>query len=228
MTPEAFEDHCWKDVVSESDLTIYRRNVREVHIGKRPALLAIDLYNSVYRGGNRPILDVIKEFPGSCGEYAWGAIEPTKRLFAAARKAKIPIIYTTGARPDSEKLRATLTNHGNRGDDPYGFFPEFAPQPGDRIIYKERASAFFGTPTQAYLQQQGCDSVIVCGESTSGCVRASAVDAFSAAFHVAMAEEACFDRILLAHKLNLFDLHHKYADVMHVDDIVKQLDALSV
>ena len=76
---------------------------------------------------------------------------------------------------------------------------------------------FFGTPLLAHLNQLGIRTVIVCGESTSGCVRASAVDAYSNGFHVAIAEECTFDRAELTHKVNLFDLHHKYADVMHVE-----------
>jgi nicotinamidase-related amidase len=91
------------------------------------------------------------------------------------------------------------------------------------VITKQRASGFFGTPLQAHLQQLGIRSLIVCGESTSGCVRASSVDAYSLGFHVTLAEECCFDRSLLSHKVNLFDLHHKYCDVMHTDDIVAHL-----
>jgi maleamate amidohydrolase len=68
-------------------------------------------------------------------------------------------------------------------------------------------------------------TVIVCGESTSGCVRASAVDAYSHGFHVVLVEECCFDRSLLSHKVNLFDLHHKYADVMKVGEVVAHLEA---
>ena len=96
------------------------------------------------------------------------------------------------------------------------------------VITKQRASGFFGTPLQAHLQQLGIRTLIVCGESTSGCVRASAVDAYSLGFHVVLAEECCFDRSPISHKVNLFDLHHKYADVMHVDDIVAHLDALTI
>ena len=70
--------------------------------------------------------------------------------------------------------------------------------------------------------------MIVCGESTSGCVRASSVDAYSNGFHVVVVEECCFDRSILSHKVNLFDLHHKYTDVMHVDEVVSHLNGLSV
>ena len=71
-------------------------------------------------------------------------------------------------------------------------------------------------------------SVIICGERTSGCVRATAVDAYSHGFHVALVEECCFDRSPLSHKVNLFDLHHKYADVLHVDAVLAHLGGLGV
>ena len=79
----------------------------------------------------------------------------------------------------------------------------------------------------AHLTQLGVQSLIVCGESTSGCLRASAVDAYSNGFHVALVEECCFDRSLLSHKVNLFDMHHKYTDVMHVSEVIAHLDALA-
>ena len=80
-----------------------------------------------------------------------------------------------------------------------------------------------GTPLTAHLTQLGIQSVIICGETTSGCVRASAVDAYSHGYHVVLVEECCFDRSLLSHKVNLFDMHHKYADVMHTDEVVAHL-----
>ena len=105
--------------------------------------------------------------------------------------------------------------------------PEFAPQPNDTVIRKARASAFYGTPLAAHLTSLGVRSVIMLGESTSGCLRASAVDAFSHGFQVTVVEECCFDRCLLTHKINLFDLHHKYADVMRADRVIAHLDSLA-
>ncbi len=87
------------------------------------------------------------------------------------------------------------------------------------MVRKQRASAFYGSPLAAYLVQRGVDSVIICGESTSGCVRASAVDAFSPGFHVTLVEECVFDRSVISHKVNLFDLHQRYGDVMHHEDV---------
>jgi nicotinamidase-related amidase len=109
----------------------------------------------------------------------------------------------------------------------YAIRPEFKPQKGDVVITKQRASAFYGTPLAAHLTQLGVQTLIVCGESTSGCVRASAVDGYSHGYHVVLVEECCFDRSALSHKVNLFDMHHKYADVMHVDEVIAHLAAKS-
>jgi nicotinamidase-related amidase len=219
-----FEDHCWKDVVDDEVLAIYQAYRRDVFVGHRPAVLAIDLYNKAYAGGNRPVREVNREFSGSCGENAWQAIEPTRRLFAAARAAGVPIFYTT-RHPDTVGfLFSTFRNlPPKEPPENSAIKDELAPMPGDRMIYKERASAFFGTPLVAHLQMLGIDSLIICGESTSGCVRASTVDAYSYGFHNVLVEECTYDRSMLSHKVNLFDMHHKYADVMHVDDVVGHL-----
>ena len=109
----------------------------------------------------------------------------------------------------------------------YHIKEELAPMPGELVVYKERASGFFGTPLIAHLRKAGADSLIICGESTSGCVRASTVDAYSYGFHNVVVEECTYDRSMLSHKVNLFDLHHKYADVMHVDEVIEHLNGLA-
>ena len=221
-----FEDHCWKDIVPPDVLDIYSHYVRKTFVGPAPALLAIDLYELVYQGGAKPVAELYKTHASACGEHAYAAIEPTKRLFAAARAAGIPVFYTTqDTRPDSLPQRVTATRRQNAARDPalFAIRPEFKPQAGDVVITKQRASGFYGTPLMAHLTQLGIKTIIVCGESTSGCVRASAVDAYSNGFHVVLVEECCFDRSPLSHKVNLFDLHHKYADVMHVDEVTAHL-----
>jgi nicotinamidase-related amidase len=69
------------------------------------------------------------------------------------------------------------------------------------------------------------ESLIVCGQSTSGCVRATTWEGYSHGFHVTLVEECCFDRSLISHKINLFDLHHKYADVMHLEDVLQAIES---
>ena len=224
-----FEDHCWKDIVNEEILEIYEAYHRKIYVGANPAILAIDLYNKAYEGGNKPVREVNRQFSGSCGENAWKAIEPTQKLFAAARKAGVPVVYTT-RHVDTRGVQSTNRNMGRDAlkADVYDIKAELAPQPGELVIYKERASGFFGTPLVAHLRQMGVDSLIICGESTSGCVRASTVDAYSYGFHNVVVEECTYDRSTLSHKVNLFDLHHKYADVMHVGEVVCHLDGLAV
>jgi maleamate amidohydrolase len=220
-----FEDHCWKDIVSPEILKVYEPYHRHVYVGERPALLAIDLYNFVYRGDPAKYPhELVDEFPNACGKYAWDAIEPTKKLFSACRAAAMPIIYLSGS---TRKGRVRSTNRQTGydvGDGMMDIHPAFAVQENDILIRKERASAFHSTPLVAQLTRLGVNSLIVCGESTSGCVRATAVDGYSNGYHVTVAEECVFDRSDLSHKINLFDLHHKYADVMVLDDIVAHLE----
>lgn len=221
-----FEDHCWRDIVSPDDLEIYSHYRRQTFVGPAPALLAIDLYELAYKGGAKPPIELVKVNPSGCGRYAYEAIEPTRRLFAAARAAGLPIFYTTGdmrseSKPDFVGATKRVKPSIDTAD--YTIRSDFKPQKGDVVITKQRASAFYGTPLAAHLTQLGVQTVIVCGESTSGCVRASAVDAYSHGYHVVLAEECCFDRSLMSHKVNLFDMHHKYADVMHVDEIAAHL-----
>jgi maleamate amidohydrolase len=223
---DSFEDHCWKDIVSPEILDIYKPYQRETYIGQRPALLAIDLYNLVFEGGPRPVHEVAKEFKSSCGVHAWNAIKPIQELLSLARSLRIPVIYTTTeTRKEVQPgaVRATNRQATKLDKNAFEIREDFKPEAGDLIIYKERASGFFGSPLVAHLTQMGADGLIVCGESTSGCVRASVVDAYSYGFHTVVVEECCFDRSLLSHKVSLFDLHHKYADVMHLDEVKKHL-----
>jgi maleamate amidohydrolase len=214
------ENYCWRDVIDSETLEIYQSYQRKTYIGKRPALLLIDLYNLVYEGGARPIQEVVKNHPSSCGIFAWDAIAPIKELISMARSKKIPVIYSTRG---TDQIEATFRQRNVILDNSFEIKEEFRPEKEDIIIYKERASCFFGTPLIAYLTKMGVDSLIICGESTSGCVRASTVDAYSYGFHTVVVEECTFDRSLLSHKVNLFDLHHKYADVMKLDEVKEHL-----
>ena len=229
---EEFEDHCWKDVVPAADLKLYSCYARKTYVGTRPALLAIDLYNIVYRGGAKSPYELDPIYPNSCGVYAHDAIEPTKRLLAAARAAGIPIFYCTQeTRPNNRPAGAVSTRRQNAAmpheNDDYDIYREFTPQAADTVIRKQRASVFQGTPIVSHLNILDINSLIVCGESTSGCVRASCVDAYSNGLHVSLVEECTFDRAQLTHKVNLFDLHHKYVDVMHVGEVLAHLECLA-
>jgi len=227
---DQFNEHCWKDVVPESDLKLYAGWRRETFVGPRPALLCIDLYDLVYRGGAHPPAELNDRYPNTCGIYAHRAIAPTKRLIAAARGAGIPIFFCTqDIRPHNRPPGAVSTRRKREvPDDGYSIYREFALEPADILIPKQRASIFAGTPLASHLALLGVQSLIVCGESTSGCVRASVVDGYSSGHHVTVVEECTYDRAELTHKVNLFDMHHKYADVMHLDEVVAHLESLSL
>ena len=113
-----FEDHCWKDVIDADTIQIYQAYRRKIYVGDNPAVLAIDLYNKAYRGGDRPVKEVDREFSGSCGEHAWKALAPTQKLFAAARRAGLLIIYTT-RHVDTGGVHSTNRNIGREADDTY-------------------------------------------------------------------------------------------------------------
>lgn len=222
-----FENHCWKEMFSKELIEQSSIYVRDTFVGDKPGLLLVDLYNFVYDGGNRPVHEVEKEYSLACGEYAWNAIEPTKRLIAAARAAKIPIIYSTRKVDTGATLSTMSQKRRKRNSDAYDIWPDFAPHPGDTIVYKERASVFYGTPMIAKLNHLGVRSLIVCGESTSGCVRNTVQDAYMNGYHVSIVEECTYDRNIVCHKVNLFDMHHKYADVMNVDEVIGHLHGLA-
>ena len=110
---------------------------------------------------------------------------------------------------------------------PYADFVDgLEPLPAETVITKQYASAFFGTPLASSLTAQGVDTVIICGVTTSGCIRASAVDAVQHGFLPVVVREAVGDRDEAPHMANLFDLQAKYADVVPMNDVLTYLAGL--
>src|SRR5262249_61209021 len=135
-----FEDHCWKDVIDADTIQIYQAYRRKIYVGDNPAVLAIDLYNKAYRGGDRPVKEVDREFSGSCGEQAWKAMAPTQALFAAARRAAVPIIYTT-RHIDTGGVHSTNRNIGREAHYTYALKKELAPAPSRALSCTKPSSA---------------------------------------------------------------------------------------
>ncbi len=175
----------------------------------------------------------ISAWPTSCGPSAWVAMPRIRELIDAARTAGIPLVYTT-AQPGSDRLYGgTVKEESGAMGSPMGWpgaqdIPEeIAPREGDLVLAKPKASAFFCTSLLAYLHRHRVDGLIVCGTTTSGCVRATVVDGFSWGYPVFIPEEAVFDRARLSHAVNLFELNAKYADVITVREATEWLNQLA-
>jgi len=224
--------HAWEDLLDDEIRAIHHGLDARRGLGRKVAVLCVDNLNSVFGDRAEPVLEMIKRFPNGCGLAAWDAIAPTQALLRAARAAGVMIIHSTrdpAPQPQLHRIAAVkwtsnFVNTFADGSDRH-FFPALAPLEEELVIHKRRASVFFGTPLAAYLVQAGVDSLICCGNSTSGCVRATVVDAFNLGFRVAVVEECTFDRNWLSHKVNLFDMDTKYADVMFLDDVLPLLKA---
>lgn len=224
----AADGHCWDDVIGPDERLVASRYAADRPLGERPALLLIDCYRKVF--GDRPqaLADAIEAYPATCGLAAWEALGPLGEVLAAAREHGVPVVHTTGDARRGARLGATTLRARVDGEDEaagYAFQPPLEPLDGEPVVRKSRASAFFGTPLSTWLRQLGVDTLVVAGETTSGCVRASVVDAYSHGLRVVVVEEATFDRSPMSHKVNLFDLHLKYASVVHLDAAVAYLRA---
>lgn len=225
----------WDRFLTEQDKEVFAASGYGTFlgIGQRPALVVIDVTYAFSGEKNEPLLDSIARWHFSCGPYAWESIPYIRTLLTAFRAKNLPIFYSNmpGGRPDGfgkglwRSSRVEETDPVD-GFDPQAIVQEIAPEPRDIVITKASPSVFFGSPVMSYLTSLQVDSVILCGTTTSGCVRATAVDAFANNLRVAIAEEATFDRGEASHAIALFDLDAKYADVMSTDGIVDYVATL--
>jgi maleamate amidohydrolase len=231
-------ERIWDRFLTERDRAVFAASGYGARggFGKRPALLVIDVNWAFCGDKPEPILQSIKRWRNSCGEDAWAALPYIGSLIDKCRQKGVPVIYTTGARRHDnwdggswlwknargqEDARARTSNlDGNE------IVTSIAPGPQDIVVYKQKPSGFFGSNLASYLTLLGCDSVIVTGTTTSGCVRATVLDAFSLNYRVALAEEGCFDRSQASHAINLCDMNAKYADVVKTAEALAFIEDL--
>jgi maleamate amidohydrolase len=177
--------------------------------GSRPALLIVDVVAAYLTEGSALFMDT-----------AAAARDSNARLAAAARAAGVPVVFTNVAyKADGSNggvfyRKAPVLKAFIEGSPLGAFPPELTPQDGDRVFTKQYPSAFFGTGLADALHAEGIDTLLVTGYSTSGCVRASALDAMQYGFVPLVVREACADRHPAPHEANLFDLQAKYAEVI--------------
>ena len=222
----------WDDVLSTRDREVYSAVHMEaagISPGSRPALIVVDVTQGYLGDKPEPIMESIKRFPISCGEDGWNALKKIEQILAAARESKLPIVYTGNA---TDKDAVNLPKVGRRPETRnlmlgIEFIPkEIAPHPEDTLISKSKPSAFFGTVLASWMTMRQVDTLIVTGCITSGCVRATVEDAYNYNLRVLVAEDGVFDRGEAAHKLNLHDMHEKYAQVLPASAICEYLRSL--
>ncbi len=203
----------------EADLPANYAGAFDGHLpfGQHPALLIVD-FVMAYLDPASPLYAGVEE-----------ALASNERLLAAARAAGIPVIFTNveyepgGADGGVFYRKVPALRLFDRGS-PYGAFPEtLRPRASELVITKQYASAFFGTDLAAKLTDMGVDTLLITGLSTSGCVRATALDACQHGFLPFVVREACGDRHQAPHEASLFDLQAKYAEVISEAEAIRHL-----
>lgn len=226
----------WERFLTQRDRAVYEQAGFGRHAGlkDRPALLVIDFSHHFIGDRPEPILDAVQRFKSSCGEEGWRAKERLVPVLAAARNKGIPVMYSTSGEDHLLLSRhswgAKTKRLGVANADPmpnsHAIPKDIAPLPHEPLFRKEKPSVFFGTALLQYLINLGVNQLLLCGTTTSGCVRATAVDAFSYNYRVAVIEDCTFDRGQASHGISLFDMSQKYADIIssrQAIDYVNQL-----
>jgi maleamate amidohydrolase len=231
-------ERVWDRFLTEQDkahLALSRD--RRVGFGSRPALLFIDLYRWVFGDEPEGLLEGVKRWPGHCGMAGWEALPHIQTLLHTAREVGIPVIHVTGLHPadcgvpgwheaahrDATRPTTVDPAMADRVRRQFDIVDEVAPMPGEVVLRKTSPSAFWGTPLAGHLNYLDVDTLLVCGESTSGCVRASVVDGCTHRYRMMVVEEGVFDRHQACHAINLFDMHQKYADVIPLAEALDYL-----
>ncbi|MBH2905159.1 isochorismatase family protein [Serratia marcescens] len=195
---------------------------QRIGFGRRPALLAID-FMQAYTTEGAPLFA-----PGVVS-----AVEESRELLACARRTGIPVIHThiryhAGHFADGGLWvkKAPVMKDMVAGNPRAAFCPAVAPLADEVVLSKQSASAFFGTALAPLLVAQGIDTLLMIGCSTSGCIRASAVDAVQHGFRAMVVRECVGDRHPGPHEANLFDIDSKYGDVVHKREALDYLNRL--
>ena len=198
--------------------------MKQFGFGLKPALVVIDMAygwtDPAYATGSTRLDE---------------AVAGIKQLLPRCRRKRVPIVYTTS--PFRQEDEEPMHSRDSPQADGFSYLPwderaceideRLKPEPGDFVIYKENASAFFGTHLAAHLVDNRVDTVIVTGCSTSACVRATATDARAYRFRAIVPRQCVQDRAPAAHEWNLFDLDAKFADVVDVDEVAEYLEQFS-
>jgi len=221
----------WHGIVSPKEEQAYSAAGfgRPSGLGRHPALLIIDVQYRTVGTVPRPMDQAMQEFPTACGQIGWDAVAQITPLLSLFRAKRWPVLYPHVAPKlpyDGGRLAEKVPSIMNIPAQGYEFVREIAPMESDILLPKKHPSAFFGTPLASHLIDLGVDTLVMTGCTTSGCIRASVVDAFSLNFKVSVPQECVYDRGLTSHAVNLFDMSQKYADVVETGRLLAELGAL--
>jgi maleamate amidohydrolase len=195
---------------------------------RRPVLLVVDVtWGFCGRSREASLTEAVTRYPHASGRAAWRAMPAIRTLVDSARRRAVPMVFTRPSPPNRRPMGPTGWDHKNARHrevpkDAFEVVGESGFRPSDLVLDKEAPSAFFGTPLRRWLTSWHADGVVVCGGTTSGCVRATAVDAFSSGLAVTVAADASFDRVAISHRVSLLDLELKYAGVRTTERIVRE------
>jgi nicotinamidase-related amidase len=221
----------WTGIVPTPDIGSFGRGFdaedRPMSAGTKPAIVVVDMtlafVDSAYRTGH--------------SETGWPAVEANATLIEKGRQLGVPIFFTKAyadpnhvVRPAERGRWKTQGAPATPSQLPPGdvIVDQLAPLPDEIVIDKGgKPSGFFGTPLASYLIHAGADTVIVTGMTTSGCVRATVLDAFQYNFNIVIPHQCSADRSQISHAVNLFDMHMKYADVVSLDETLAYLESVS-
>ena len=185
-------------------------------LGERPALILVDVIN----GFTNPACPL--------GSESDSVVSACKSLLETFRSSQLPVFFTTVVYHNESQARVfrqrvPALNVLTPDSEWVRIDPRIAPLDGETVIEKQWASGFFNTDLKQRLEDAAADSIVIGGLTTSGCVRATAVDGLQNDYRVVLAREATGDRNLVAHDSNLFDLQAKYVDVLALEDVVKHI-----
>jgi maleamate amidohydrolase len=222
-----FLENEWQRFFTDQDKVHHslRAKREPAGFGNNPALVLIDIYYSVLGFERQPIFESMRKWPSSTGLEGWAAVDQTAIVLAKARELGIPVIHVKGVTPsvntwkNKKKWRkaAEIPSSEEEMFRSSQIVDEVKPIPGELVIEKGAASAFQGTTLVFQLNSLGIDTVLCCGETTSGCVRASVVDGATYRYKMGVIADCVFDRTEASHYMNLYDLNQKYADVVTRD-----------
>lgn len=197
-------------------------------VGSRWGLVIVDVTDAFCGRSEQGPSASDGDFFNACGPSSATAVRQIERLLTMFREHDLPVWFTklVDPGPNAQSRGRWLAKNPNISQEQAHLnriVTPLAPRPGEPVLQKDKPSAFFGTDLTALLVDSRVDTLVICGTTTSGCVRATVIDAFSFNYRVVVPADATFDRWQISHEISLFDMDAKYADVMSTEAVCTTL-----